>query len=68
MRSVPFHSFLVAVLLLADRLACSTVRSQQYNDQDGYEQEYGGQDSSYNQDNLYHDYAIRQQQKEEKAG
>lgn len=57
-------------------LATRSASAQQYDDEGGYGGEggydgggggAGADDSYYAQDNLYHDYAMRQQQKEDKA-
>jgi hypothetical protein len=58
-----FGTFPLAVLLtvLSLLIAPSTVTGQQY-DQGGYDQGYGDQDD-FAQDNLYADYAAKQQEK-----
>ena len=52
-----FFQVVVAICLLI--LSATTVQGSQYNN-DGYD--------DYGQDNLYHDYAMKQQEKEAAAG
>jgi hypothetical protein len=78
MRPLFLSNLFLAWLLLAARRSAS---AQQYDDEGGYGGEGGYNDGGgggdaggggaddpyYSQDNLYHDYAMRQQQKEDKT-
>jgi hypothetical protein len=61
MRNLLLPAVAIIVVLVATMTCTSRVHAQSYYDGD---ESQGGGGDSYAQDNLYHDYAMRQQEKQ----